>query len=457
MIKMQGSKAILIAGLLMSVSAYGGYDASTAYVPENHWTSAHGKQMGNTTVLPLLHHSTLVEALNEAKDYANSTSQPFSFKITDDTAKRLSPIYFNGGTVSELGNYLQERGVFVEVGGNRIAISSRKMVTLDFPTLGDIKSLKKAISSVHDAKSIKYRGNRLFVSVTPESLNEINNKINAHNLLVAKAKEEAERREQARLAAIAQKEQEKRERLEKERLAKQEAEESKARLAQLEAQRKEEEARKKVELARIEAEKKAKLAKMEADMALRKAKEEAERKANIAKLEADRKATAEMEKRRLARGQGIYEGVTLLQIVQRLYPNESVVPFEHGEFEIGFSEQKVTSINDLDAVLKRRKKTIRKIKVTNAEGKKQLSFVVADYKPIMLNKPYTIKTIVKELGEQTGINYELDFDGNVPVDKTVKIEKLEDLNQYLKRATGTEMSAQTSNGTVYINKRGEEE
>jgi len=69
---------------------------------------------------------------------------------------------------------------------------------------------------------------------------------------------------------------------------------------------------------------------------------------------------------------------------------------------------------------------------------------------IDLDKPYTVKTFLRKLGRETGKSYDVYADTNIPVDRTVRIKGVADLNKYLKKTTGVSISAKTTKSGLII-------
>jgi len=74
---------------------------------------------------------------------------------------------------------------------------------------------------------------------------------------------------------------------------------------------------------------------------------------------------------------------------------------------------------------------------------------------IILDRPYTIRSIIHKLSERDKKKYKVMIDGNIPVDKGVSIGKIEDLNKYLQRSTGRFLLIRKKkNGTIIVDAKG---
>lgn len=146
--------------------------------------------------------------------------------------------------------------------------------------------------------------------------------------------------------------------------------------------------------------------------------------------------------------------ISLLEACKKLYPYANVTYFDGSNHKIDKNGVVIRNIDDVNRVLAEDNKKIEKVYIDKKDGTKEMSFIVSKYQPIVLDRPYTLKGLVKEIGKRQNIEYVVNMDTNVPVNKNVKIEKLEDLNQYLRNTTGHTFSVKKSeSGNVVIDKQ----
>lgn len=143
---------------------------------------------------------------------------------------------------------------------------------------------------------------------------------------------------------------------------------------------------------------------------------------------------------------------TIRGVLEKMYPYNKISHFDGESDEISYSGA-IANIDQLNEILHNEGKTISQYEFNAQDGSKKYSFTVGKYHPIILNRPYTVKTLIKELSAQSGVDYDVSFDANIPVNKNVKIEKLEDLNKYLKKTTGQSFEAKKVNKKVVISEK----
>ena len=160
-------------------------------------------------------------------------------------------------------------------------------------------------------------------------------------------------------------------------------------------------------------------------------------------------------KKGMSFGVKVGAAMSLNEIVKKLYPYNVISHFEGENYIVNSNGVIINTITDLNRLLNKRGKSIQKRNVVGENGEKMISFAISRYAPIILDHPYTIRTIVQELGKRKGIDYEVMVDSNIPVNKHVQINKLADLNRYLKDTTGqTIRTSKGKNGVVKVHSGG---
>lgn len=380
---------IMLFTILAIISSEASYDGSTMGVSNN---NIHPMQNPGTLPplnLPFVNKSSMVGGLTEIKDYATSVGRRFDFRFKDTRAKQLAPFVFNGGNIYTLQKYIKSLGAYSDVvGQNFITIYSTKTTSM-YAEKGNTKKLLREIKRLNGVKRVWKKGNDVIFTSTPQGEHDAKVLVSTYNI--------------QKIAYLAKKKADAR--------AKQEA------------------------------------------LLLAKKRKEAEKIKRAKEKEAKRLARIEREKQiRLAKQKYDPSKTTLYEVVKRINPGVNIMMFVDGDLIIGADGVRIKNEKELNNYLKaKKKKEIQRVYVIDEEKKKRLTYAVNEFEPIILDHPQTIRGVVELISERNGKDYEINFDGNVPVNKNIKIEKLEDLNTYLRRTTGTTIkSHKTKTGVIVV-------
>lgn len=298
-------------------------------------------------VLPEVHTPSLIEGMIELDSYAEAIGRRFSYKISSNKIKKISPFNFEGGDIYALKASLEGHNLSVDVlAGSTIRISKAKprkrtetritTVVADAKDYAPLITDLKKINGVKNIKVIKSQGNLISFIVSDESKKRANEAVALFN---------------------------------------------------------------------------------------------AARNMNVPVK--------------------VTNNTTVRQIVEKMHPYKVIPPFEGESTVVNTTSGVIATMDQLDKELNKQKKTITSYPY-QANGKFGVSFTLGQYEAIVLDRPYTIKTLVKKLGKQNGIDYRVTFDANIPVNKNVRIKKLEDLNKYLKATTGHSFKQKKKKGQIII-------
>ena len=145
--------SMVALSLLFSSSAMAGYDQST--VSQNFTSPQKEKPHIKNIDFPYIETTTVYEGLQEAKDYAEATSQRFVYKIEDLSAKMKGPFNFQGGSLFDLSKYLDTLNLFTEIKrDNLIVVSTKKHFYI--PTRGkNTKDIKKHLNNIKGISKVR--------------------------------------------------------------------------------------------------------------------------------------------------------------------------------------------------------------------------------------------------------------------------------------------------------------
>lgn len=371
------------------VSSEARYDGSTMGVSNNDIHPMQNPGKLPPLPLPFVNKSSMAGGLTEIKDYAASVGRRFDYRFKDTRAKRLSPFVFNGGSIYALQEYIKSLGAYSDVvGGSSITIYSTKTTSM-YAEKGNTKKLLKEIKRLGGVQRVWKKGSDVVFTATPQGEHDAKVLVSTYNI--------------QRIAYIAKKKADVRAKEEAKHLAKKRKEEAKIKRA------KEKEAKR---LAKLEKQKQIRLAKQKYDPSK----------------------------------------TTLYEVVKRINPGVNIMMFVEGDLILGADGVRIKNEKELNNYLKaKKKKEIQRVYVIDEAKKKRLTYAVNEFEPIVLDHPQTIRGVVELISARNGKDYEINFDGNVPVNKNVKIEKLEDLNTYLRRTTGTTIkSHKTKSGVIVV-------
>jgi hypothetical protein len=134
-------------------------------------------------------------------------------------------------------------------------------------------------------------------------------------------------------------------------------------------------------------------------------------------------------------GHALPGGESLMSILKRLYPYSEIPIFSGYDIRIPGSSR-IKNIYALNRVLRKRYRSFLERVDEHEQGDDVLRFHLIRYRPIRLDQPMTVSDIAEALAKRTGEKFIVYKDMNVPVNPSVKIGKLEDLNRYISDTTG---------------------
>jgi len=405
------SLAAITVGLLSGCASTTGmgessYDSSTVS-PRSVTTPKYSTAKG--IVFPALNSPSIHDALVEAKSFASSTSRRFSYKFKETSIGRVGPFYFPGGNIFALKGAIEKKGIFADVvGASSLAMYRTKRATKALPHFNkkNTSTLTRGLKRINGVSGVSLSSGASSVSYTYT----LAAKAKAEKLISSFSRTYKTHRATKNLPTL----------------------------------NKKDTARLKRGLSSISGVTSVKISGGNTPVV-------SYTYTTLAKDKADKYLHSFRRSLGATVGVKANDGMTIKDIVQRLYPYETISHFEDERYVVNSGGVLINDMRELNHVLNRRGKSIKHIKVYDEAGKKVSSFVVSEFKPLILDHPYTIKTALKELGDLKGVRYETLVDGNIPVNKSVRINKLEDLNRYLKETTGQTLKARkTKQGTVII-------
>lgn len=378
---------LLIGSQLLAIES--NYDSSTvgsAFVSTPKVTTA--KEL----LLPAVSSESLNEALVDFKSYAEAIGRKFTYHVKAEKKLLSRHFSFSGGGVNTLVHRLNDYGFYANYSSRgMLSIISSKTHSFDVSNVYSPSLLSKKVKAVQGVTSVHLRKNRLAVTASytgNQKASAVIELYTANNKLVTGQKTLASKKGVKEL----------RKKILKEKGV----------------------SRFDVKIGQV-------------IIAVYLSTKDAEKTIEKEILHFNRTSSL-AEKRSIA--VALSHKKTLRDILVAMHPYTEISPFQGEGIILDLSKGVITTDKQLNETLKKQGKYISAYPYRNASGHHAISYTVGKYEPISLDIPYTVKTLVKKLGEYEGVSYDVSFDANIPVNRNVKIRRLEDLNKYLKATHG---------------------